>query len=118
MTTVAEWEELFSYGTLQIESVQLVTFGRKLAGAPDSLPGYRQTRIAINDPQIIATSGASYYLNAEHTGRAADVVAGMRFQVTQLELAQADSYEAEANYKRIRVQMASGMQAWVYVSAA
>ncbi len=34
-------ENLFSYGTLQSESVQLETFGRKLEGEPDTLPGYR-----------------------------------------------------------------------------
>lgn len=31
----ATTELLFSYGTLQLESVQLATFGRKLVGAAD-----------------------------------------------------------------------------------
>jgi len=30
---------LFSYGTLQEERVQLSTFGRRLSGEPDALPG-------------------------------------------------------------------------------
>ena len=34
-------ELLFSYGTLQIEAVQLSTFGRKLVGTADELPGSR-----------------------------------------------------------------------------
>ena len=32
---------LFSYGTLQYEAVQLSTFGRPLKGVADALPGYR-----------------------------------------------------------------------------
>ena len=34
-------EELFTYGTLQLEEVQLATFGRVLEGRPDALVGYR-----------------------------------------------------------------------------
>ncbi|WP_321161248.1 gamma-glutamylcyclotransferase family protein [Verminephrobacter eiseniae] len=34
-------EYLFSYGTLRLEPVQIATFGRKLDGAPDRLPGHR-----------------------------------------------------------------------------
>ncbi|WP_330997053.1 hypothetical protein [Burkholderia stagnalis] len=33
-------ERLFSYGTLQLEQVQLTTFGRKLDGQSDEMPGY------------------------------------------------------------------------------
>lgn len=32
-------ERLFSYGTLQLEQVQLTTFGRKLDGQPDDMRG-------------------------------------------------------------------------------
>lgn len=39
--------KLFSYGTLQYESVQLSTFGRKLSGAADSLLGYKLEKIKI-----------------------------------------------------------------------
>jgi hypothetical protein len=34
---------LFSYGTLQISSVQVATFGRELTGRADWLPGYVRT---------------------------------------------------------------------------
>src|SRR5689334_5312839 len=34
-------ELLFAYGTLQQEAVQLATFGRRLEGVEDALPGYR-----------------------------------------------------------------------------
>ena len=36
-------ELLFSYGTLQLEAVQMATFGRKLTGTRDVLPGFEAT---------------------------------------------------------------------------
>lgn len=106
--------QLFSYGTLQDEAVQLATFGRKLKGVADVLSGYRQTKIPITDqPEL---SGDDYYFNAQPTGLSTDSVAGTRFEVTQQELEQADVYEATANYKRITVILNSGTTAWVYVS--
>ena len=108
--------QLFSYGTLQDEAVQLSTFGRHLKGVSDSLSGYRQTRIPIKDQPGV--SDDQYYLNAQHTGRETDRVSGIRFEVTQQELEQADLYEATADYKRIVVKLDSGTKAWVYVSVA
>jgi gamma-glutamylcyclotransferase (GGCT)/AIG2-like uncharacterized protein YtfP len=118
MSTTEELEHLFSYGTLQNEAVQLATFGRKLVGEPDTLLGYRQARIVIQDASVVAASGAEYYLNAQSTGRDADFVVGTRFEVTKQELEQADIYEAAADYKRIGVQLQSETRAWVYVGVA
>ena len=42
--------KLFSYGTLQQEGVQRAAFGRRLAGVSDTLVGYRQSMVAIEDP--------------------------------------------------------------------
>jgi hypothetical protein len=108
-------ERLFSYGTLQVETVQLATFGRTLSGEPDVLPGFRRARIPVRGPGG-ATTG--YYLNAQFTGRDTDAVEGTLFAVTGDELARADRYEATADYKRIRVRLKSGAWAWVYISAA
>ncbi len=116
MNNTQELEQLFSYGSLQLEAVQLATFGRKLAGVSDALPGYCQTRIA-KDPSVIATSGEQYYLNAQFTGQDSDVVEGTRFQVTRAELERADIYEAATAYKRVSVQLKSGTHSWIYVSA-
>ncbi len=118
MIATEELEHLFSYGTLQTEAVQLATFGRRLVGEPDTLLGYCQTRLAIQDPSFAAASSAKYHLNAQFTGRDSDFVIGTLFQVTRQELEQADIYEAAADYKRVRVQMKSGNQAWVYVGDA
>jgi gamma-glutamylcyclotransferase (GGCT)/AIG2-like uncharacterized protein YtfP len=116
--TTEELENLFSYGTLQMEAVQLATFDRKLVGEPDELLGYRQTRLQIQDRSVAATSGAQYHLNAQFTGHDSDFVLGTMFKVTKKELEQADLYEDAANYKRVSVQLKSGRRAWVYVAAA
>ena len=42
-------ENLFSYGTLQLQSVQLNIFGRILEGVPDVLTGYKITLVKIED---------------------------------------------------------------------
>jgi gamma-glutamylcyclotransferase (GGCT)/AIG2-like uncharacterized protein YtfP len=108
-------ELLFSYGTLQREEIQLATFGRKLQGERDVLTGYRLGQVAIQDPQVIASSGETHYRNLEATGAAADRIEGTVFAVTGKELEQSDVYEAEADYERIRVGLQSGTQAWVYL---
>ena len=111
-----EVERLFSYGTLQTESVQLSTFGRKLKGSPDALAGYRLQMIQIMDQDFVATSGAEYHRNLEFTGRTSDRVDGTVFSVTQQELEQADAYEPDG-YKRMQVKLRSGTEAWVYLDS-
>ena len=110
-----ETERLFSYGTLRTEPVQLSTFGRKLNGSPDALSGYRLQMIRIADHDFVATSGAEYHRNLEFTGSASDLVDGTVFSVTKQELEQADAYEPDG-YKRVRVKLRSGTEAWVYLS--
>ena len=110
-------EKLFSYGTLRYESVQLATFGRKLKGNPDILRGFSLTMVTIKDPDVIAKSGEAAHPIITFTGNTNDQVAGYVFDISHDELAQADSYEV-ADYKRISVQLKSGLNAWVYVNAA
>lgn len=109
-------ENIFSYGTLQYEEVQLSTFGRKLVGKPDTLLGFRLSKLKILDPQVIATSGEAEHPILTPTGNLADEVKGMVFELSLAELQQADEYEV-ADYKRIQVTLRSGSPAWVYVSA-
>ena len=111
-----ETENLFSYGTLQIEEVQLATFGRRLEGKPDILVGYSLTMIRIQDQNFAAISGATHHRNIQFTGLASDLVEGTVFTVTKKELEQADVYEEVADYKRVLVQLKSGMNAWVYLN--
>lgn len=107
-------ENLFSYGTLQKEDVQLTTFGRRLEGQPDTLVGYRLTMIQIEDQAFVAAYGANQR-NLQFTGLASDFVEGAVLKLTKKELEQADAYEP-AEYKRVRVELKSGTNAWVYVS--
>ena len=118
MSPKEELEHLFSYGTLQTEAVQFATFNRRLVGDPDTLLGYRQTRLEIQDTSGVVASDAKYHLNVEFTGRDSDFVVGTMFRVTMKELEQADIYEIAADYKRVSVQLKSGTRAWVYQGGA
>lgn len=106
---------LFSYGTLQLESVQRSQFGRLLDGADDVLHGYAVVDITIRDSAVLAASGI-----ATHRALVADAGApplpGKVFRITAEELAAADIYESE-NYRRVEAALASGARAWVYVKA-
>jgi hypothetical protein len=105
---------LFSYGTLQDETVQMANFGRLLSGRPDSLPGYKLLPITIDDPAVVALSGKSQHMIAQRSNAAAEVT-GMVFEITAQELAAADRYEV-AEYTRVQVTLNSGVKAWVYVA--
>ncbi|WP_431824340.1 gamma-glutamylcyclotransferase family protein [Burkholderia sp. F1] len=109
-------EQLFSYGTLQLEQVQLATFGRKLDGRADVMPGYAMTMVKIDDPEVVATSGKTHHPVVAYTGHPGDQVTGTVFAITREELQHADDYEVDA-YRRDRVALASGVSAWVYVDA-
>ena len=109
-------EYLFSYGTLQLAEVQRSTFGRDLQGHADELVGYALSSVEITDPEVLAVSGQTQHPMLVHTGRPDDRVKGAVFAVTEAELAQADAYEV-ADYKRVRVTLASNLAAWVYVDA-
>jgi hypothetical protein len=111
----ATTEQLFSYGTLQQPEVQLATFGRLLDSRPDRLPGYRLALLAISDAQVVATSGKTHHPIASR-GEPTDSVPGAVLAVSPEELRQADGYEV-ADYRRERVTLASGLQAWAYVDA-
>ncbi len=109
-------ELLFSYGTLQLESVQMATFGRPLAGTGDALVGFELASLEIEDPAVIAISGTAQHTMARFTGRASDVIAGTVFAVTPDEIQNADRYEVAA-VKRVAVVLRSGVRAWAYVDA-
>lgn len=109
-------ELLFSYGTLQLEPVQLATFGRTLAGAADALPGFGMSMLRIEDSAVVATSGRTHHPMIAFTGRAEDVVKGTVFRISGEELRHADKYEVAA-YRRVAVKLGSGAKAWAYVDA-
>jgi gamma-glutamylcyclotransferase (GGCT)/AIG2-like uncharacterized protein YtfP len=109
-------ENLFSYGTLQQDDVQLATFGRRLEGTPDVLAGYARATVPVEDPDVVAATGETHYRNVRFTGVESDLVDGTVFAVTAEELERADAYEAGADYARVLVELQSGTRAWVYLN--
>lgn len=107
---------LFSYGTLQQPEVQRSTFGRLLDGAPDILPGFATAMVEIADAAVVAASGKRLHPIVTRSGDPADRVEGAVFLITPAELAAADAYEV-ADYRRVAVVLASGLEAFVYVRA-
>ncbi len=110
----ATTEHLFSYGTLQLDSIQRSLFGRTVSGQPDSLPGFEQAQLRIEDAAEAAALGKTHHAIAKFTGNPAHQIAGTALRVTADELLRADAYEPP-EYKRAKVVLRSGTQAWVYV---
>ncbi len=113
MTTI---EYLFSYGTLQLEAVQLSTFKRTLRGCADRLPGYSLTLLEISDPSVVALSGKTHHPIVTPSADPAAAVEGVVFEVTAEELLVSDEYEVD-DYRRVKLPLESGKVAWVYVKA-
>ena len=109
-------ENLFSYGTLREEKVQLSVFGRKLEGRDDSITGYRLERHDITHADAIAISGTNAHTILHSTGNVHDQIEGRVFRITKKELQLADDYE-DASYTRVAARLLSGGEAWVYVKA-
>ena len=108
-------ENLFSYGTLKQESVQLKNFGRLLEGHGDVLQGYCLREIEIQNKSVIKISGKKLHPIIVFTGKHEDEVRGEVFRVTLDELLKADGYEVE-DYERVEVLLRSGIRSWVYAS--
>ena len=70
--------------------------------------------VAIDDPEVVHTSGKTHHPIVGFTGRNEDRVAGAVFEISDAELAHADAYEVAA-YVRVKAPLASGLEAWVYV---
>jgi gamma-glutamylcyclotransferase (GGCT)/AIG2-like uncharacterized protein YtfP len=107
---------LFSYGTLQLEAVQMKSFGRLLDGRDDAMPAFKKEMIEITDPEVVKLSGERFHPVVSASVNSNDEVAGKVFFISAEELEAADRYEV-SDYKRIEVTLKSGIPAWVYVKA-
>ncbi|MBD8080966.1 gamma-glutamylcyclotransferase family protein [Chryseobacterium caseinilyticum] len=105
---------LFSYGTLQKEQVQLETFGRILRGEKDIVVGYQLKMLEIKDPEVLRKSNQKYHPILEFSGNSADEVEGVLFQVSDEEILHADEYEVD-DYKRIETVFKSEKKGFIYV---
>jgi gamma-glutamylcyclotransferase (GGCT)/AIG2-like uncharacterized protein YtfP len=109
-------ENIFSYGTLQKEKVQMELFGRTLQGSADMLRGYKTITIEIRDESFLSKGEEKYQQTLIATTDKNDIIKGTIFQITAEELLLADTYEPE-NYKRIKVVLDSGKEAWIYIAS-
>ena len=107
-------ENLFSYGTLQKEKVQIKLFGRLLHGTKDRLNGYKLSSIEIKDESFLSKGEEKIQFTVTLTHDKKDSIEGTVFEIREKELLLADSYEPR-NYKRIRVKLETGKKAWIYV---
>jgi len=107
---------LFSYGTLQLEHIQMKNFGRLLQGADDILTGFKMESFEIADRATVQLIGQSTLFTLVESGNAKDEVRGKVFYINEKELLAADDYE-EDDYRRVEVVLKSGTKAWVYVKA-
>jgi gamma-glutamylcyclotransferase (GGCT)/AIG2-like uncharacterized protein YtfP len=110
-------ELLFSYGTLQLEKVQMESFGRMLTGHKDTLHGYKLTKVEITDPKVLAQSDQQFHPIAIPSTNTDDKIDGVVFEITKDELTKADEYEVD-DYTRVKVTLDSGKSAWMYVDKA
>jgi hypothetical protein len=104
---------LFSYGTLQLESVQLAIFGRTLDGEPDAVIGYVLTEVNIDDPAVIEASGSAVHPGLAPSDDPEATVDGTVYRLDDEQLAAADDYEVDT-YERVAYPLESGRMAWEY----
>ena len=109
-------ENLFSYGTLQKDKVQIELFGRLLSGTNDILKGYKLSSIEIKDESFLSKGEQKYQLTAILSKDNTDIIDGTVFEISEEELLLADKYEPD-NYKRVKVALQSGKEAWIYAAA-
>jgi hypothetical protein len=107
---------VFSYGTLRQPLVQEALFGGHVPTDEDALPGWRLDWVTITDPDVVRTSGSDRHPILRRGDRG-DVVEGSVLSLGyEWQLRAVDDYEV-ADYQRVRVELASGRSAWVYVAA-
>lgn len=107
---------LFSYGTLQLPEVQRAVFGAPADGEPDAIVGHRLGEVVISDPHVIALSGKAVHPVLMPDDDPDAEVRGTVFTLDDTQLAAADDYEVDA-YRRVRMPLRSGREAWVYALA-
>lgn len=108
---VASVEKLFSYGTLRDPDVQRAVFGHTVDAVPDALAGYRLVSVRVRNWDGAAISGGDKQLTL--VPGEGEPISGAVLSITEDELRLTDSYEP-AEYKRTRVRLCSGNEAWVY----
>ena len=107
---------LFSYGTLQDDKVQMEVFGRQVSGRADAILGYTLAEVRISDPSVVETSGEAVHPILKITEDSRDRIPGFVFSISDQDLERVDEYEG-VEYQRVSAQLESGQTAWVYIEA-
>ena len=94
---------LFIYGSLQNNEVQMHLFGRLHPGRKATLEDYKLVDFLDSDNQVYPTIEKEKGLS----------VVGKLITLSDEELKKADDYEG-GQYKRIEVTLVGGQRAWVY----
>jgi gamma-glutamylcyclotransferase (GGCT)/AIG2-like uncharacterized protein YtfP len=102
-------ENLFAYGTLKDKGIQETIFGKTLTGTPDSVSGFVTKEIKIEEE-----FGITSYPIIVASDNPKDIITGMLYPITDLQLEQADTYEGK-HYKRVQVELESKEIAWAYL---
>ncbi|RRD47365.1 SulP family inorganic anion transporter [Arachnia propionica] len=105
--------QVFSYGVFTQDHVHKEVYGRRLSGHLDSLPGYRLTLIDVPDPSV-GTLGVDRQ-PAAVPGNEDDLIAGMRYEIGESELAAIEEVNHPL-FEKVWVKLASGEEAWVFVA--
>jgi hypothetical protein len=79
-------ELLFSYGTLQLEKVQLESFGRKLKETEETLFGYKLEQLKIKDKTVLEKSEQEFHPIAVPSKDPNDNIKGILFEISNVEL--------------------------------
>jgi len=108
-------EYLFSYGTLQKEKTQLELFERNLQSFADTLRGYKIANIEIKD-ELFLSKGEDKFQKTLIPSNNNAIIKGKVLELTMEEIFLTDKYEPD-NYKRIKVKLESGKEAWIYITA-
>jgi Gamma-glutamyl cyclotransferase, AIG2-like len=82
----------------------------------DVLKGFKASPIELAEEGFASYSKQATYLIASVSDDEKDAIEGTALEVSEEELSFADGYEPD-EYKRAKVTLESGKQAWIYVKA-
>ncbi len=80
-----------------------------------TLIGYKVSTIEIKEESFLLKGEQKYQLTAV-ISKDNNNIKGTVFEITEEELRLADKYEP-VNYKRVKVVLESGKEAWIYIAA-
>ena len=105
--------QVFSYGAFTQAHVHQAVYERRLNGRLDSLPGYRLKLIDV--PEHAVGTLRVEQQPAAVPGESDDLIAGMRYEISNAELAAVEEVNQEF-FDKVWVRLASGEDAWVFVA--